>query len=142
MKRKTVLSLTAALVASSLAVPQFAAAQAYRDYGSGDVCKQEQKDSAKKGAVVGGVAGALLGSAVAGKGQKTEGAVLGGVVGAVAGHEIGKRRVKCVDYPSRVKQTKHSRANCHWVQEHYDGRDHGFEVCRSSDGVWRPSGRT
>ncbi|HQN50108.1 MAG TPA: glycine zipper 2TM domain-containing protein [Phenylobacterium sp.] len=143
MTRKTILCLAAALTAaSSLAVPQFASAQAAREYGTGDICREEQKSSSTKGTVIGGVAGALLGSAVAGKGNKTEGAVLGGVVGAVAGHEIGKRRVKCDAYPTRIKQTKYSRANCQWVEETYGGRDHSFEVCRGNDGVWRPSGRS
>ncbi|WP_304164497.1 glycine zipper 2TM domain-containing protein [Phenylobacterium aquaticum] len=142
MKRTIVLSLAVAAMASSLAVPQFAAAQSAKDYGQGDICKKEQDSNATKGTVVGAVAGALLGSALAGKGNKTGGAVIGGVVGGVAGHQIGKHYVKCETYPSRVKQTKYSRNNCQWVQESYGGRDHGFEVCRDRDGVWRPSGRS
>lgn len=138
MNRTFVLALAAAIAAPAFVAPQFAAAQSARTYGEGDVCRAEQRRQANTGTAVGAVAGAVLGSAVASKGAKTEGAVLGGVVGAVAGHEIAKRRVKCVDYPRRVS----ARANCHWVQEYYGGRNHSFEVCRGRDGVWRPSGRS
>jgi uncharacterized protein YcfJ len=124
--------------APALAAPQFAAAQSARNYGDGDVCRAEQRRQANTGTAVGAVAGALLGSAVAAKGAKTEGAVLGGAVGAVAGHQIAKHRVKCVSYPNRVS----ARSNCRWVQEYYGGRNHSFEVCRGRDGTWRPSGRS
>ncbi len=136
---KTILAFAAAIVvtAPTLAIPQFAVAQSARSYGSGDVCRAEQKRKANQGTVIGGLSGALLGGAVAGNGAKTEGAVLGGVVGAVAGHQIAKGRVKCVDYPRRVQ----ARRDCRWVNEYYGGRNHGFEVCRGRDGTWRPSGR-
>lgn len=84
----------------------------------------------------------MAGSAIAGRGDRTEGALIGGAVGAVAGHEIAKRRVQCSSYPRRVSQTSYSRSRCHWVQEYYGGRSHSFEVCRGRDGVWRPSGRS
>ncbi|WP_374570018.1 glycine zipper 2TM domain-containing protein [Phenylobacterium sp.] len=138
MNRTVVLAVAAAIAAPAFVAPQFAAAQSARNYGEGDICKAEQRRSANTGTAVGAVAGALFGSAVASHGRKTEGAVLGGAVGAVAGHEIGKRRVKCLKYPKRVA----ARADCHWVQEYYGGRNHDFEVCRGRDGVWRPSGRT
>lgn len=137
MNRIIVLATAAAIAAPALVAPQFAAAQSARSYGDGDVCRAEQRRQANTGTAVGAVAGALLGSAVAAKGAKTEGAVLGGAVGAVAGHQIAKSRVKCLDYPHRVS----ARANCRWVQEYYGGRNHSFEVCRGRDGVWRPSGR-
>jgi uncharacterized protein YcfJ len=138
MNRIIVLATAAAIAAPALLAPQFALAQSARNYGSGDVCRAEQRRQANTGTAVGAVAGALLGSAVAAKGAKTEGAVLGGAVGAVAGHQIAKNRVKCTDYPRRIS----ARRDCRWVQEYYDGRTHGFEVCRNRDGVWRPSGRT
>jgi hypothetical protein len=50
----------------------------------------------------------------------------------------GQHKVACQNYPSRVAD---HRANCHWVRETYDGADHDFELCKDSDGVWRPSGR-
>jgi len=137
MKSILVLAAVAAIAAPAFIAPEFAFAQSSRSYGEGDPCRAQQRRSANTGTVVGGVGGALLGSAVAGHGNKTEGAVLGGVVGAVAGHQIAKSRVKCTNYPRRVSE----RRNCRWVQEYYGGRNHGFEVCRGRDGVWRPSGR-
>jgi hypothetical protein len=139
---KSVLAMTAAaaVAVSTLAVPQFAAAQSR--YYNEDPCRTAQRSQANKGTAIGAISGALLGGAVAGNGAKTEGAVLGGVVGAVAGHQIAKNQVKCGSYPKRVSQTRYSRNNCRWVSEYYDGRNHSFEVCRSRDGSWRPSGRS
>jgi hypothetical protein len=51
-------------------------------------CVRANQNNTMTGAVVGGVAGAVLGSAVAGHHEKTEGAVLGGVGGAVVGGMI------------------------------------------------------
>lgn len=138
MKTIVALASAVAITAPTLAIPQTALAQSARSYGTGDVCAAQQRSAGTKGAVVGGLLGALVGSQVAGNGAKTEGAVLGGAVGAVAGHQIGKSQVKCVNYPRRVA----SRSNCRWVQEYYGGRNHDFEVCRGRDGVWRPSGRS
>ena len=141
MTRIIAIATAAAIAASSMAVPQFALAQSARDYGSGDVCKAEKKSSTTKGTIAGGVIGALVGNAIAGKGNKTEGTIIGGVVGGAVGHQVGKHLVKCAAYPSRVSQTAYSKASCRWVQEYYNNRDHSFEVCRGRDGVWRPSGR-
>lgn len=141
MKRILVLATALAIAAPAAAVPQFAAAQSTRNYGSGDPCRAEKRRQANTGTIVGGVAGALLGGSVAGNGAKTEGALLGGAVGAVAGHQIAKSRVKCGSYPQRVSRSSFQRNNCRWVQEYYGGRNHSFEVCRGRDGVWRPSGR-
>lgn len=43
----------------------------------------------------GGAVGALLGTAIAGRGDNTEGAIIGGVVGAVAGNQIAKGSNDC-----------------------------------------------
>ena len=139
MKRLVVLTLAVAIAAPVASAPTFAAAQSARSYGSGDLCRAEQRRKANQGTLAGGVIGAVVGGSVAGHGAKTEGALLGGAVGAVAGHEIAKRRVQCSSYPRRVSQ---SSSRCRWVQEYYGGRNHGFEVCRGRDGVWRPSGRS
>lgn len=138
MQRLISLTVAAALAGASLAVPQFAAAQSTRDYGSTDPCAAAKKSAGNKGAIGGALIGGLLGGSVAGNGAKTEGAVLGAAVGAVAGNQIAKRNVRCTSYPASVAQ----RSNCHWITETYDGRDHSFEVCRGRDGVWRPSGRS
>jgi hypothetical protein len=147
MTMKAIITLTGAIAiaASTLAAPQFAAAQSSRTYGTGDPCVAQQRRTANTGTAAGAVVGALLGSQVAGNGARTEGAVLGAGIGAVAGHQIAKSRVKCTDYPRRVSAQPARVAaqnNCRWVQEYYGGRNHSFEVCRNRDGVWRPSGRS
>jgi hypothetical protein len=42
------------------------------------------------GAIIGAVAGGLLGNAVAGRGDRTAGTLIGGGLGAVAGNAIGR----------------------------------------------------
>ncbi|WP_312165530.1 glycine zipper 2TM domain-containing protein [Phenylobacterium sp.] len=151
MKRALALA-AAGMIATSvpvMAFPSVASAQSY------DPCREQQRQSANKGTIVGGLVGALAGGGVAAKGAKTEGAVLGGAVGAVAGHEIGKRNSKCSNYrpapaprPAARTSNNYQRSNysapsnCRWVQDNYGGRNHSYEVCRSRDGVWRPSGRS
>jgi len=58
------------------------------------VCDKNVKKKANNGALVGAVAGGVLGNAVAGRGARTEGTVLGAGVGAVAGHQIAKGKAK------------------------------------------------
>lgn len=48
------------------------------------------RDNGTGGAVIGAIAGGLLGSQVAERGDRTTGAVVGGALGAVAGHLIDK----------------------------------------------------
>lgn len=144
MKRALALAAAGmmALVIPTVA-PSAAMAQRY------DPCRDQQRSNANKGTVIGGVMGALAGGGVASRGAKTEGALLGGAVGAVAGHQIGKHNTKCQNYrpaprPAARTNNNYQRSsysqpsNCRWVQE---DRGRGYEVCRSRDGVWRPSGR-
>ncbi len=56
-------------------------------------------NSTAQGAALGGVAGALLGSAVSGRHNRGEGAVLGGLGGAVVGGVIGNGQGKGVACP-------------------------------------------
>ena len=51
-------------------------------------CVRSNENNTATGAVVGGIAGALLGSAVAGRHERGEGAVIGGVGGAVVGGAV------------------------------------------------------
>ena len=137
MRKLMSLAVAAAVAAPLFIAPQFAAAQSSRSYGSGDICYAEKKKAEKKGVVTGAILGGILGAAVAGDDDRGKGALIGGSLGAVAGKEVGRKNMKCVDYPRRYSQ----RNNCRWVQEDYRGRTHDFEVCRGRDGVWRPSGR-
>jgi hypothetical protein len=72
----------AALAAGAIATPSFA------QY---DPCHAEKHSNGTAGAVVGGIAGALLGSSLAPHHEnRAGGAVIGGVAGAVAGNAIGR----------------------------------------------------
>lgn len=142
MKTAVTLLCAAAMLAPTLAVPQFAAAQPAgdyaRDYGRGDVCRREKAESGTRGAFLGGIIGGIFGSAVAGRGNRAAGAIIGGTAGAAVGNAAGRHSVQCVPYPSRYSY--HDR-NCRWVREDYDNGARDFEVCQGPDGVWRPSGR-
>ena len=72
----------AALAAVAAATPSFA------QY---DPCHSEKHNSGAGGAVIGGIAGALLGSSIAPHHEnRAGGAVIGGVAGAIAGNAIGR----------------------------------------------------
>ncbi|MBU1384604.1 MAG: glycine zipper 2TM domain-containing protein [Alphaproteobacteria bacterium] len=105
----TSLAAVAALTIGALAAPVSASAQAYgysRNYGSGayapaydygrygrqtyDPCAREREGRTGAGAVIGGGAGAVIGSQLAARGRRTEGSILGGVVGAVIGSQVGR----------------------------------------------------
>jgi len=58
-------------------------------------CEKERQEASNRGAVVGGVTGAVIGSQVAGDGAKSEGGVLGGVAGVLAGRQIAKKDHRC-----------------------------------------------
>jgi uncharacterized protein YcfJ len=142
MKRLLVLSMAAVIAAPAFVAPQMASAQTYES------CREQQRRSANKGTLVGGLGGALLGGTVAGNGAKTEGAVLGGVVGAVAGHQIAKKNARCSSYPRRSARSSQAAPrrvsqnrsrDCRMVDERYGGRNHSYQVCRDRDGVWRPT---
>lgn len=149
MKRALALAAAGMMaIVAPVAIPSVASAQSY------DSCREQQRQQANKGTIVGGLVGALAGGGVAAKGAKTEGALLGGAVGAVAGHQIAKSNAKCANYrpaprPAARSSNNYQRSNyaqassnCRWVQENYGGRNHSYEVCRGRDGVWRPSGRS
>ena len=54
------------------------------------------------GTVIGALGGALLGSAVAGRGDRTEGALIGGAAGGLVGNQVSKCKNKT--YSSRSYQ--------------------------------------
>lgn len=137
MKPIASLALAALLATPGLAGSSFAVAQPYTAYGPYDPCVAAKRAAGTNGAITGGALGAVIGSAIAGRGSRFGGAVVGGTVGAVAGHEIGRNSVRCLPYPHRFP----ARAHCRWVEQDWRGRPHQFELCRDPDGVWRPSGR-
>lgn len=56
---------------------------------------EERQSQRVAGTVVGAGVGALAGSAVAGRGDRTEGAVIGGLAGALLGNQLSKGRADC-----------------------------------------------
>jgi hypothetical protein len=96
-------ALIAATAAGALAVPTFASAQTYYY----DDCRAREHSNGTAGAVIGGIAGALLGSSVAPHhGNRAGGAAIGGVTGAIIGNSIGRSSAKsnsyaCNGYDSR-----------------------------------------
>src|SRR3954465_2421283 len=78
--------LLAAGIAALTLIPTLASAQ--------QTC-EERRNNRVAGTVVGGVLGALAGSAVAGRGDRNEGAVIGGVGGAVVGNQLSKGNGDC-----------------------------------------------
>lgn len=71
------------------------AANAERAAAAKIACERERQRASNQGAVVGGVAGAVIGSQVAGSGAKSEGAVIGGLGGVLAGRQIAKKDHRC-----------------------------------------------
>jgi len=76
----------AAGVAVAALIPTFALAQ--------QTCEQRQSNRVA-GTVAGAGIGALLGSVIAGHGDRTTGAVVGGVGGAVVGNQLSRSRADC-----------------------------------------------
>ena len=99
-----VAGLTAMTLAAGLAAaPTLASAQTYGgspapSYDGGyryDGCQRERTNRGTGGALVGGGIGALAGSNVAARGNRTEGAILGGILGAIVGAKVGQTAAAC-----------------------------------------------
>lgn len=92
--------IAAAVALTSLPVAAEARTRTHKVW----VCEKNVRHAANTGTVVGAVGGALLGSAVAGHGAKTEGAVIGAGLGGLTGHQLAKKNAK---------------KNCHYVTRRY-----------------------
>jgi hypothetical protein len=93
-------ALFAASAFALMAVAQPASAQQYRTYHDEHVatqeCQQSRNNRTVGGALIGGIAGAVLGhNAASGHGNRDEGRALGAIVGAVAGGAIGRNTARC-----------------------------------------------
>jgi len=91
--------VAASALAAVMAFTTPASAQ-YNSYHDEHVARQQQCQQSRSnrsigGAVIGGIAGALLGREVANRGVRGEGAALGAVVGAVAGAGVGRATANC-----------------------------------------------
>jgi uncharacterized protein YcfJ len=63
------------------------------------------------GTVIGALGGALLGSAVAGRGDRTEGALIGGAAGGLVGNQVSKCRPKAYSSRSYHRARTYDRAS-------------------------------
>jgi hypothetical protein len=66
----------------------------YRPYAASP-CERRSSSNTAAGGVIGALAGAAIGSNLAGRGDRTAGAVLGAVAGGVAGAAIGSSTARC-----------------------------------------------
>lgn len=89
--------------------PTFAAAQSTTYYGDRsynyDPCRRATVGRSTTGGIVGALAGAAIGSNVAGHKVRKEGAVLGALAGAVVGSSIGRSSAACQSDPRQAYNT-------------------------------------
>lgn len=64
----------------------------YRDNDGRYYCKRRD---GTRGAIVGGLAGGVLGNIIAPNGSKTLGTIIGAAGGAIAGQQIDKKNIRC-----------------------------------------------
>jgi hypothetical protein len=100
-------SALAALTAAAILVPAAASAQSYGGYGgqsygydqgygqrydnrNPDRCRTLGQGRTGAGALIGGGIGAVAGSQIAARGNRTEGSIIGGVLGALIGSQVGR----------------------------------------------------
>ena len=93
-------AVIAALAATAVATPSFAQSYGYaRDSG----CRSD----GTAGTVIGGIAGALLGSSLAAHhGGRAGGAAIGGVAGALIGNSVARKSCGDRGYSSRYSSTR------------------------------------
>jgi hypothetical protein len=105
-------------------------------------CEQRQNNRIA-GTVVGAGVGALAGSAIAGRGDRTEGSVIGGIAGAILGNQLSKGSPDCnraygyydnngawhASQTARNNATGYFDRNGNWV----DGAPRGYYA---NDGRW------
>ncbi len=98
-------------------------------------CHDIRDDNRMLGAIIGGVAGGVIGDNVAARGVRTEGRVLGAIVGAVTGSQIGQRNVNCEPErygPAAAYQTGFSQETYRY--EDSDGWSHTNDLYGANSG--------
>lgn len=177
MKAKRSAFALAALACSAMVLPAAASAQTY-GYGYPpaysnaqapyyDPCLRDQRERQATAGIVGATVGAVAGSQIASRGNRTEGSLLGGLLGAVVGSSMGRSTATCapgtprVDYevppppPPPVYQRdygyREDRRNdgYDYYREYPESYDRGYRAPASDDGcrlaesqVRMPDGRT
>ena len=103
----------AALAAGAIATPSFAQ----------DPCHQKQHNNGTAGAVLGGLAGAVVGSNVTShRGSRTGGAIIGGLAGAAIGNNIGRSSTKCDGRYTYYNGRSYNQPYNGYYNGAYDGR--------------------
>jgi uncharacterized protein YcfJ len=120
-------AVIAALATSAFAAPSFA--QDYRGYGydSRDPCQERVHNSGTTGALLGGLAGVLIGSNLASHhGGRAGGAVLGGLAGAAVGNNIARSSAHssgaCEGGYYNSRYTPRARYDGRYDTQRYQGR--------------------
>jgi hypothetical protein len=152
-KRVTTARAAACAIAGMFALATGAAqAQPYGYNGSGantysyDPCKREQTQRGTVGAVLGGGAGAVIGSNAAARNARTEGALLGGLLGAVVGGVVGNKSAACTSNYSGYTAPPSSppvSSNGYYQRDYYDRqaqRDAYSDRSSYGDGGYRDGG--
>ena len=115
--KSTMKTFGAAIVSTGLIIGSTAAVMAPTTASARTTyqCEVTKSNSAKTGAILGVIAGGLLGSQIS-KNEKGLGAVGGAVVGGLLGNKLGKDQGK--DTCNRAEAAMH--------QQRYDDRNYGY----------------
>ena len=117
-----------------LTIAQPAVAQQYGSYHDEHVAQQQQCQRARNnntvaGAIIGGIAGAVLGSNSAARRHRGDGTALGAVVGANAGGAIGRSSTRCNEQIPQGSYDPYGRDNRYGDDSGLEGgpyRDSGY----------------
>ncbi len=119
--------VTSGLILSTAAVPAVSQARPY-DYTATYGCQVTKSKDKNTGAILGAIAGGLLGSQVS-KNEKGLGAVVGALGGAVVGSKLGKDHGKqtCNNVDNAMQDARHDRYGHPYTTRNasyrYDDRD-------------------
>jgi uncharacterized protein YcfJ len=120
--------VTTGLILGSAIAPTMASA---RPYTKTEACQVTKQDAKNKGAIIGAIAGGLLGSQVS-KNEKGLGAIVGAGAGYVVGSKIGKDQGKstCKKIQSHQEEARYERRG------YKQYRDYGYNDSRYDDRRW------
>ena len=119
--------VTTGLILTSAVAPSMAQA---RPYTKTEACQVTKQDAKNKGAIIGAIAGGLLGSQVS-KNEKGLGAVVGAGAGYVIGSKVGKDQGKstCKKIQTQQEEARYERRG------YKQYRDYGYND-RYDDRRW------
>ncbi len=109
----------ATLTLAAVSLPTLAQASDYnRGYDQSRACKSKENDAQLAGGLIGAAIGGIVGSEIAGRGDRNEGAVIGAVIGGLAGVGIGDESVNC---DKRRRRTAYNGSNSGYSNVVYNG---------------------